>query len=76
MTNVNYSIFNILATDIYFLAKGSAIVKFTDTAKQSYDNFRTLHHGDHFGEIGIVFNCPRTAGVISSDYCTFAKLPI
>lgn len=35
-----------------------------------------LKQGDHFGEIGIVYNCPRTASALTLDYCTFARLPI
>jgi CRP-like cAMP-binding protein len=61
--------------DIYFIAKGSVFVSIQDTAHNSYDNFRELFPGDHFGEISMIYNCPRTATVTSSNYCTFARLP-
>lgn len=63
------------STDIYFIAKGSAAVSITDTQKLAYENFRNLYPGDHFGEISAIYNCARTASVISSNYCTFARLP-
>jgi CRP-like cAMP-binding protein len=31
--------------------------------------------GEHFGEIGVIYECPRTATVISEGYSTFAQLP-
>jgi CRP-like cAMP-binding protein len=40
------------------------------------ENFRTLKRGDHFGEIGVIYGCKRTASVISQGYCTYAQLPI
>jgi CRP-like cAMP-binding protein len=47
-----------------------------DTVNNTFENFRNLNPGDHFGEIGIVYNCPRTASAMTNDYCTFARLPI
>lgn len=61
--------------DIYFIAKGSASVSIQDTQKNDYEDFRSLYPGDHFGEIAAIYNCPRTARVSSTGYCTFAKLP-
>lgn len=63
-------------TDIYFLAKGYATVNIADRAKCNYENFRVLTQGDHFGEISILYNCPRTATILSQGYCTFARLPL
>lgn len=61
--------------DIYFIAKGGASVSIQDTQNNSFSNFRSLDPGDHFGEIAVIYNCPRTAKIGSSGYCTFAKLP-
>jgi CRP-like cAMP-binding protein len=45
-----------------------------DTQNQEYVNLRTLQTGDHFGEISMIYGCPRTATVTCNDYCTFAVL--
>ena len=33
-----------------------------------------LNKGTYFGEVGIIFNCRRTATVKAINYCTFAKI--
>jgi CRP-like cAMP-binding protein len=33
-----------------------------------------LTQGEHFGEIGLVYKCNRTASVFSRNYMTLAKL--
>ena len=35
---------------------------------------RSLHEGDHFGEIALIYKCKRSATVISSNYNTLATL--
>ena len=34
----------------------------------------TLKAGAHFGEISVIFGCPRTATVTSDNYCTLAVI--
>ena len=55
---------------------GAVSLIFQDSVKDSYVKFRTLKPGDHFGEIGLVYKCPRTASAVTTDYCTLARLPI
>lgn len=35
---------------------------------------QTLYETDHFGEIGLIYECKRTCSVISSNYCTLATM--
>lgn len=63
------------STDIYIVAKGAALVSIKDSASQSYENFRRVVPGEHFGEIGVIYGCPRTATVTSEGYSTYAQLP-
>ncbi len=65
---------NDIAFDIYFISQGSVKVSMVDTQNQAYPNLRTLQTGDHFGEISMIYGCPRTATVTCNDYCTFAVL--
>lgn len=62
--------------DIYFIAKGKCKVlvrdKFTDRFEEK--QVRTLEAGSHFGEIGMLYGCNRSATVISINYCTCAKI--
>lgn len=62
------------STDIYFIANGEAVVNIHDTKKESFNNFRALTDGHHFGEIGVVYNCKRTASVLVRTYSTLARL--
>ena len=69
---------------MYFVAKGKydvfvkknhgvSVKKYTtDRTKEKPD--RILQDGDHFGEIGLIYNCKRTATVESSNYGTLAAL--
>ena len=62
------------STDIFFIAKGGATVTIEDTAAITYKDFRTIAPGEHFGEIGVIYGCPRTATVTSNGYSTYARL--
>jgi hypothetical protein len=64
------------STDLYFVAKGGAFIHLANTAKDPLINFRRIEPGEHFGEIGVVYKCPRTATAVSDGYSTFAKMPL
>ena len=63
-----------LTTDIYYIAEGEVSVSLADRLKHSFENFRILEPGDHFGEISTIYGCPRSATVRSCDFCTLAVL--
>lgn len=61
------------ADAMYFVVNGSCLVTVRDENKQKHE-VCGLYPGSHFGEIGLIYNIPRTATVTSSGYCTIASL--
>ena len=60
---------------IYFLkGSGSCRVKVRDHMGRSRLQPNKIQNGDHFGEFSLIFDCPRSATVISEHYNTFARL--
>ena len=59
---------------MFILTKGFCTVTVTDERKVDIPNFKILRPGDHFGEISLLYGCPRTATVVSQNYITIAKL--
>jgi CRP-like cAMP-binding protein len=61
---------------MFFIAKGDCDVKVKDKIGDIGEECvaRTLNPGDHFGEISIIYGCPRTATVSANNYCTLSKL--
>jgi CRP-like cAMP-binding protein len=63
-------------TNMFFIAKGDCDVKVRDKIGDIVEECvaRTLNPGDHFGEISMIYGCPRTASVIANNYCTLSRL--
>ena len=62
---------------IYFLkGGGSCKVKVRDHMGRERVQPTIIGNGDHFGEVALVFDCARSATVISEDYNTFARLEL
>ena len=61
------------AASFYYIGKGNC--KVTVKNKRGKEVVvRTLLQGEHFGEISLIYNCDRTATVISMNYNTFAVM--
>ena len=41
---------------------------------QMHNNLRVLLEGDHFGEIGMLYGCPRSCSVVSKNYTKMARM--
>jgi CRP-like cAMP-binding protein len=60
---------------MFFLIQGECFIEIEDYSKNTWhvkDNILTK--SDHFGEVSCLFNCKRTATVISSKYNILARL--
>ena len=60
-------------SELFYIGKGFCHVKVRDS-KGAEVQIRRLNEGEHFGEIQIIYNCARTASVISMNYNTFATM--
>ena len=58
---------------MYLIAEGSCQVKIIDE-KKNVRLGKLLRLGDYFGEISLIYECPRSATVFSTKYSTMAKL--
>ena len=59
------------AASFFYVGKGDCKVNVKDERGKGIF-IRRLLEGDHFGEVSIIYNCKRTATVISMNYNTFA----
>jgi CRP-like cAMP-binding protein len=48
---------------MYYISSGDCAVNILDNNREEKIAHRLLVEGDHFGEIGLIFNCCRTATV-------------
>ena len=60
-------------SELSYIGKGYCKVVVRD-AKGKEIYVRRLDEGEHFGEVSIVYNCQRSASVISMNYNTFATI--
>jgi len=58
---------------IWFVGKGECKVSVKDKKGREI-KVNTLKEGSHFGEINIIYNCPRSASVESLNYNTFSLI--
>mmetsp|Transcript_4558 Transcript_4558/g.6900 ORF Transcript_4558/g.6900 Transcript_4558/m.6900 type:complete len:206 (+) Transcript_4558:1529-2146(+) len=61
---------------MFFIAKGKCKVIIRDKFEDRYEEklVNQLGPGDHFGEIALLYSCPRSSSVISENYITCSKI--
>lgn len=59
---------------MYFIMQGDCTVSLIDENREEHIAVALLTEGSHFGEIGLIYGCERTATVISRNYNTMAIL--
>ena len=62
------------SSEMFYIIQGDCIVNIIDEKKKEHIAIKLLVEGHSFGEIGAIFNCPRTSTVISVNYSTLAVL--
>ena len=60
--------------DMYFISKGDCAVNIKDQKGRWHVAVSLLTEGDQFGEIAMIYNCKRTATIVSRNYNTMARL--
>ena len=55
---------------------GDCAVNIQDENKEIIVAYKLLVEGDHFGEIGTIYQCRRTATIVSRNYNTMANISI
>ena len=56
---------NTIGKEMYFLSRGSVEV----VSKDGKEIYKTIREGGFFGELGVLFNVPRTASVRAAERC-------
>ena len=59
--------------NLYFLEKGSVLV-YIENDNHVKRFVKELKIGSMFGEISLVYDCKRTASILSKNYCTCSNL--
>mgnify|MGYP006109260399 CR=1 FL=1 len=61
---------------MYFITMGDCAVNIIDENRENHVAYALLVEGDHFGEIGVVYDCKRTSTIVSRNYNTMATLSV
>lgn len=59
---------------MFWVARGRACVLRRDLAEGGFKRLKILSEGEHFGEVGLLYNCPRTMAVETHKYSILARL--
>jgi CRP-like cAMP-binding protein len=61
---------------MYFIIRGDCTINIIEHDRKEYTAIKLLSQGSYFGEVGCIYNCPRTASVISRNYNIFGRITI
>jgi F-box/leucine-rich repeat protein 7 len=59
---------------MFFIASGESQILHKNSSGKERAFSKLLIGGDHFGEVGLIYDCPRTCTVMTSDYNILARL--
>lgn len=59
---------------MYFIQQGDCTVDIINEKREVMKTIKLLIEGAHFGELGLIYDCPRSASVISRNYNQMARL--
>jgi len=63
-----------MGDDMFYISKGDCAVNIRDEMRREFVATSLLTEGDHFGEVAMIYKCPRSATVVSRNYNTLARL--
>ena len=56
------------SNDMYYIIQGDCTLNILEHDQKESVGVKLLSAGQYFGEIGIIYECPRTASIISRGY--------
>ena len=59
---------------MFFISQGDCTVDVRSETGRDYNAIRLLVQGQHFGEMSFLYDCTRTASVMSRNYNMMARL--
>ncbi len=62
------------ANVIYFVARGCVVVHEKSLSRRKMHSLRKMKEGQHLGEIGLIYDCPRTMQAQAKKYCILARM--
>jgi CRP-like cAMP-binding protein len=60
--------------EMFYIIQGDCVMNITEHDLVTRNAVRLLVEGDHIGEIGLLYNCKRTASIVSRNYNVMARL--
>lgn len=62
------------AQKFYFVIQGDCLLNIRDEKNDLHTAQKLLIEGNYFGEIGLIYKCPRTADISAKNYVTVSSI--